>query len=176
MTDQSTVADDVLGKVTRKVLELYRRVLQGSVNLKRVHKILQMALEAPPKPNYEGSSWGSYILECEWSWDNTHREYATIGLEKCDSEIPFEQLLDPSTSDYQRENLLEMLNRVYDAQVPRHGSRCKLRFYRVLTRGFGFHPLDRESIPSEVGVLDVNLVLKPLFDFNDQGNPIPCKQ
>ncbi|MEK7139169.1 MAG: hypothetical protein AAB817_00530 [Patescibacteria group bacterium] len=93
MTTQHVVADDALGQISRKVWELMRRVLEGSVDPERTLALLQPALEGVPKSRDEGLNHGTYLLECRWSWDKSHSEFATIGLEKCDSGIPFEELL-----------------------------------------------------------------------------------
>jgi hypothetical protein len=176
MTTKHVVADDVLGRISRKVWELTRRVLEGSADPERVLAILQPAFEGVPKPNNEGCSHGTYLLESHWAWDSFHYEFATIGLEKGESDIPFEGLLDPLVPEEKKARLLKMLRRIYDAQISIPLSSKMRRLYRVLgARYFGYEPgcgldgtLKREAV-------DVHLILQPLFDFNDKGEPIPCK-
>ena len=175
-TQHNVVADDVLDKISRKVGELILRVLEGSVDPERTLALLQPALEDVPKPHDEGSSYGTYLLESRWSWDNSHNEFATIGLEKCDSDIPFEEFLNHSVSEEKKAYLLEMLKRIYEAQVPQHGGYKMLRLYRVLsTRYFGYSPGFGFDGTLERDAVDVHLILEPICEFTDKGEAIPCK-
>lgn len=166
MTTKHVVADDVLGKVSRRIWELIRRVLEGSVNPDRVRALLQLALEDIPKPRDERSNWGTYLLECRWEFDDLHLEVATVALEKSDWPIPFERLLDKATPRAQRDQLLVKLRRVYEAQVPIHGSHRMVRLYRVLSTVYFGHSLTTG---------DLHFILNPICDFDSKGNPIPCK-
>lgn len=175
MTTKHVVADDVLGKIGRRTWELMRRVLEGSTDHERAIALLQPALEGIPEPHDEGCSWGTYLLECYWAWDNFHFEFATIGLEKCDSAIPFEDLLNPVVPEEKKTLLLKMLKQIYEAQVPRHGSYQMLRLYRVLSRrNFGYRPGHDPGGTLERDAVDVHLILKPVCDFNKDGEPVPC--
>ncbi|MEK7509649.1 MAG: hypothetical protein AAB605_02970 [Patescibacteria group bacterium] len=176
MTTQHVVADDVLGKISRKVWELIRRVLEGSIDPERTLALLQPALEGVPRPHDGKSTRGTYLLESRWSWDNSHREFATIEVEECDLSIQFEDLLNPSASKGDKKWVLGKLKRIFEAQIPMHGGYKMIRLYRVLsTRHFGYSPgcgldgtLERETV-------DVHLILKPICEFADDGEPIPCK-
>ena len=175
MTTKHVVADDVLGKISRKVWELYRRVFEGSVDLGRVLFFLQEAIEGAPKSRQEESSWGTYLLENLWSWDNAHREFATICIEKCDSSIPPEEILNTSVPEEKKEWLLNHLKRLFYAQVPSHGLFKMVRLYRVAAMSY----FDYNPNWGQYGILsseevDVHLTLRPLFDFDENGNPVPC--
>lgn len=170
MTTKRVVADDLLGKIARKTWELTRRVLQGSLDPNRVLRLLQQILEGVPEPDFDGSTYGTYVLESHWAYDNTHTEFATIALEKSDSPIAFEEILNPSASTTDKENLLSILERIFRGHVPEGEM---VRLYRVLsTRTIGH---DGHNLPRTVGrVVDVHLIMKPICDFDEEHKPIPC--
>ncbi|MEK7139607.1 MAG: hypothetical protein AAB817_02810 [Patescibacteria group bacterium] len=174
MTTKHVVADDLLGQISRKVWELLRRILEGSVDPVRTMAIMQLAFEGVPQPLGKGSS--EYLLESRWSWDNSHQEFATIGLEECDSDVRFEDILDPTVSAEKKDKLLAMLRRIYEAQVPAHGGRKMLRLYRVCrTTYFGYSPGHGLDGRLEQDAVDIHFMLRPLFDFNDDGQLVPCQ-
>lgn len=176
MTALKAVADDVLGNIARKVWDLIRRIMEGSADPKRVLAILQWAQNGVPKPHNEGSSWGTYLLESSWAYDNSHREFATINLEKCDSDVPFEDILNSSVPDGTRLTLYRMLERIYEAQSPSHGSRKMVRLYRVLgVNHFGILPgINDEGVVFRTGAVDMHLVLLPICEFTSDSVPVPC--
>jgi hypothetical protein len=105
-------------------------------------------------------------------------------VEECDNtekRTP-ERLLDPSLPEYDKKRVLDHLKRIFEVQVPMHGSYRMTRLYRVLRHGFfGYQPgissrfkgvhVDGEL---ERDVVDFHLILNPICDFDDNGEPIPC--
>ncbi len=170
---RSVVADDVLGNLARKIHDLLRRVLEGSVAPNLASNIIQLALEGPPSvPDGGGSSYGIYILESTWCWDNDHTEYATICLEKCDSPIPFEDILNPKANTSDKAGLLEWLKRIHDAQEHGHGSHNMVRLYRLMkTKRINYG----QSIGLEnTQAIGVYFILSPICNFDNKNEPIPC--
>ena len=184
-SNKRVVADRTLGKLLRRFWELITRVKKGSVDSERALVMMQYAIEGVPEAHEsEGSSWGTYLLESEWSWDNSHQEFATINIEKCDVEEPFESIL--VASEEIRAKLLKYLTRVFDAQVPSHGSHNMLRLYRVVNRRcFGYNPSDHvwhtygptghDDTTKTRHIIEYHFFLKPICDFDADGNPIPCQ-
>ncbi len=176
MTLQDDRQDDVLDQISRKVWELIQNIVKGSVNLERVLTLLRPIVDDIPQPHDEGCSHGTYLLESRWSWDNSHNEIATISLEKCDSDIAFEELLNPLAPHDKKVRLLDMLKRIYTAQIPQHGGHKMRRLYRIIdTTHFGYDPDCGLNGTLQKDMVDLHLILKPLFDFNSEGQPIPCK-
>jgi hypothetical protein len=157
-------------------LELEKRFVGGMVNRERALDLMQLALENPPTPCENSSR--SYVLESSWAYDNAHREFFTYTLEYCDymdGRFSFDDLLDPKIPAERKKEFLHQLNLIYDKQVPGHGSRQMVRLYRVLEdRCFGrcSHDLNGEL---ERDVVDVHFILKPICDFDDKDEPIPCR-
>ncbi len=175
---EKVVADDILGKLSRKLRDLFTRVETGGVNPERAFFGIKIGAENQPEPKSEGCTLGTYILESLWSYDNFHREYATLTFEGSDVESGIEGLVGKNPSLYSSDDkwLIGQIRAVYNAQVPTHGSHKMLRLYRVVRENwFGYSPsgifdgrLERED-------LMLNLCLKPVCDFDLSGNPIPCK-
>ncbi|MFA5070363.1 MAG: hypothetical protein WC528_03715 [Patescibacteria group bacterium] len=179
MTTKHVVADDVLGRISRKVWELIRRVLEGSVDPKRSAEIVQLALEGVPEPRDEGSSWGTYVLELHWAWDNGHQEFVTIGIEKFDHPIPFERIIDSSAKQEDRDQLLRELkeaSRSIGLSAPM-GSPRMIRLYRVVRVDyFGWDPsLSFGTRLGREGAVDLHFILNPICDFDDDDKPIHCR-
>ena len=175
-TEKHVVAYDILGRISRKVLELIRRIGEGSASPSRAQALLQLAIEGIPEPHDEGSSWGTYVLESRWAWDNSHTEYVTLGLEKCDSPAPFEDLLNPLAPDEDKMNLLMALKAIYAAQIPQHGSHKMLRLYRVVRRQYhGYDPGIGLNGTLQQNAVDIHWVLKPICEFDDGDEPIACR-
>jgi hypothetical protein len=182
MTAKHVVADDTLGKIARKVWELNRRILEGSILPERTLAMLQWIIEGVPRPKISKEySGGTYLLESNWAFDHSHREFATFTLEEGTQPAP-EKILDPSLPEWERKWLLKTLKKIFDAQVPKHGSYRMTRLYRVLDRNFfGYQPgIEHHSQKAtmdgrlEQEVVDFHLILQPICDFDDDGNPIPC--
>lgn len=110
----------------------------------------------------------TYILECAWAWDHSHREYATLCLEEYEAEISFEEILNDSVDEDKKTYLLELLSNIFEGQIPSHGSSKMIRVYRVLESSFS------EEQDKDKHNADLHFVLEPLFDFDDNGKPIPC--
>lgn len=179
MTAKHVVADDVLGRIARKVSELFRRILEGSIDPDRTSALLQMVIEGVPKPHDEGASYGRYVLEIRWAWDSSHVEFATIGLERWQSYIPFEDILNPSAPEEAKAFLLEMLKNVYEAQTSGKKNVSKMvRLYRVLdVNYFGYLPgFGLEGTLDNRDAIDVHFILKPICEFDDNCEPIPCRK
>jgi len=173
MTTKHVVADDVLGKISRRIWELMRRILEGSTEPNRALFYLQQSLEGVPRPQ---SSYKNYLLESRWSWDGSHREFATVCLEPGDSEATFEDVLNPLIPEKNKRFILTLLKEIYDTQTPAYDGHKMLRVYQVLGRNFlGYSPGSGIDGTLNSNTVHLNFVLKPLFDFNDMGNPIPCK-
>ncbi len=121
---------------------------------------------ATRQDDFPGSSWGQYILESHWFYDQGHEEFATISIEKCDSDIPFEDLLAPEIPAGKKTWLLGTLKRLYELQAPGHGGRNMLRLYRIVTMS---HTAPGRSDH------ELRFILNPLFDFDKEGLPTACK-
>jgi hypothetical protein len=181
MTTKHVVADDILGKISRKVWELNRRVLEGSIDPERVLFMLQETIEGIPKPKILKEYGGTYLLESNWAFDHSHREFATFTLEEGTLLAP-EKILDSSLPKWEKKWFLETLKKIFDAQVPKDGCYRMTRLYRVLDQSFfGYQPgIEYHSQKAtmdgqlEREVIDFHLILQPICDFNDNGEPIPC--
>jgi len=184
MTAKHVVADDTLGKIARKVWELNRRILEGSIDPERTLDILQVAIEGAPDPQTAREWCGdTYVLESSWAYDHSHREFATFTLEECDNENKApERLLDSSLPEYDKKWILEHLKRIFEAQIPTHGSYRMTRLYRVFKHSFFGYQARYSSMFGDVhvdghlerDVVDFHLILQPICDFDDNGEPIPC--
>jgi len=170
------VSDNDLGEIARKYQKLVSGVLEGSIEKERALFILDLATMGIPKVREEERADGTYALQCKWTWDKSHYEMATISFEACDREILPEQMLNPDISKQKKERLLKMLKKIFMAQVSFTGSFRILRVYRVLsTRYFGFDPHHGvDGTLERLNTVDAHLILKPLFDFDENGKPIPC--
>lgn len=175
MTTKSVVADEVLAKFFIKMWELACRLLRApGFDYERALAIMQVALEGVPDGTRH-QLWGTYLLETKWNYDHFHNEFITIGLEECDSSIPFENLLDPKTSKAEKAELLERLHAIYDVHTPTHGGHKMLRLYRVLgTRFHGYEPGWGLDGTLKADAVDIHFILMPILDFDDEGEPIPC--
>ena len=163
-------------KFNKRRLELENRVAGGKVDVERAADLLQLALENPPTPCENSSR--TYVLESSWSYDNSHREFFTYTLEYCDymnGGFSFDDLLNPDVPMKRKKELFRKLIEIYNAQVPGHGCRNMLRLYRVLeNRVFGRSSTDLNG-ELERDVVDVHFILKPICDFDDDFDPIPCR-
>ncbi|MEK7511945.1 MAG: hypothetical protein AAB575_02920 [Patescibacteria group bacterium] len=170
------VEDDVRIKFNKTRLELENRVAGGKVDVERAADLLQLALENPPTPCENSSR--TYVLESSWSYDNSHREFFTYTLEYCDymnDGSSFDDLLNPDVPMKRKKELFRKLIEIYNAQVPGHGCRNMLRLYRVLeNRVFGRSSTDLNG-ELERDVVDVHFILKPICEFNDKGEVVPCR-
>jgi hypothetical protein len=167
MTTLHVVEDDVLGKVSKKIWELTRRILEGAVNPLRSMFYIQSALEGVPYPT---SLSYSYLIEGVWSGIETQRDFATITLETHGQNAPtvFEIMMTEHVPRLEKNHLLGLINKVWDAQVPNFGSRGRRHVYRILgTRHFGGIPNSKEV------TVERTFTLKPLFDIDEAGNPVP---
>ena len=171
------VKDDVLERFHVKRLELEQRFVSGKVEPERALDLMQLALENPPAPCENSSR--TYVLESSWAYDNSHREFFTYTLEYCDymnDGFSFDDLFDLTLLPARKKDeFMERLNDIFNPQVPGHGSRKMIRLYRVLeNRCFGrcSHDLNGEL---ERDAVDVHFILKPICDFDDKGEPIPCR-
>ncbi|HSV94754.1 MAG TPA: hypothetical protein VLH94_02115 [Spirochaetia bacterium] len=164
MAKVPVVTDEILGKNVKKFYELMHQTVEGKIDSHRVFHFLDLPLQKKSL-----SSSKTYILESRWVWDNSHHEYATICLEDYESKISFEDILNPPTSEEQKKFLLRQLKNIFDAQVPTHGSYKMLRVYRVLN-DFSSHGVFEND-----NITDLHFILKPIFDFDDKGNPVPVQ-
>lgn len=166
------VADDILGKLTRKFWEMLRRVLEGSIMSERASFFLQRALESPSTrrlPPGPGDV-AVYLLQCRWSYDKRNYEFATISLEwGGDGTVFFEDLFKPDLSSDNRTFLMNTLQRLYNAQIPDHGSRKMLRLYRVLNRHY--FGIDDETTEN-AQLRDIHFSLELVCEFGENGELI----
>lgn len=178
MTERKrTVPDDVLGKVGRRIFDLGRRILEGGVDPKRSEFFLQLALENEVRRDWgEGGSWGTYVLESHWSWDNRHYDFATFGLEKDMWKIRCEDLLSPSVDQNDKDELCKFLRELAEAHgaAPSHSLRM-VRLYRVAGANyFGISPNMNFGM-LEWEVVDIHFTLLPICDFDKDGKPVSYK-
>jgi hypothetical protein len=161
------------GSVGGKIIEKLSRLI-GKLNKltdpERTLALLDLLLtDTPDTFSGEIPSYKTYVLESAWTYDHLHTEFATICIEELD--IPFEELTSPYLSHFNKAFILGRLTEIYKVQVPHHGNRKMVRLYRVLDeRTFGFlgDSLVRDAV-------DVHFVLKPICDFDKNGNPVPCE-
>ncbi|MDD5749466.1 MAG: hypothetical protein PHO91_01605 [Patescibacteria group bacterium] len=171
MTAKNAVADDVLGRITRKLLDLLRRILEGSVETTRASFFIQRAIENPPTPKTPGpGEAGIYVLESYWCYDKANYDFATISLEwGGEPTWFFEDLLKEDISEDARGFLLRTLRRIYEAQIPDHGRRRMMRLYRVSYRNC------LGNFEGSLGrpLRDLHFSLEPVCEFDEQGEPLP---
>ena len=60
------------GEIQVQADKLVTEVIEGSIDPKRASALIQLALRKIPEPRDEGSSYGTYVLEHHWAWDNAH--------------------------------------------------------------------------------------------------------
>lgn len=171
---EQSVVDDKLGRFTRRATDLICRVVEGSVDIERAKFGVEIGIENPPTEKFERGSWGPYLVETHWAWDQPHREFFTISIEKCDSVYGLEKMLDLEPKD--QDKLLDIIWEVYKKHVPSHGSRKIVRVYQIMrTDWFGYKNV---GVDGEINRPDpmLNFQLKPLFDFADGDERLtPCK-
>jgi hypothetical protein len=176
MTERKrAVPDDILGKVSRKIFDLGRRLLERGADPKRAEFFVQLALESEPRADWGHSScsWGMYVLESQWSWDNSHYDFATFSLEKCYNPIGCEKLLDPDTPQKEKDRLLEEIKKLHNAQMIGPGPRM-VRLYRVVSANyFGTNPSTNFG-QLERNMADIHFSLLPICNFDKDGKPVPC--
>lgn len=163
MTTRHVVADDILGKITRKVWELFRRILEGTIDHERTSAMLQLTLQGTPSS--EGEVWiqGSYILETHWSWDKSHREFISRDIEL--HNFGGEE----KTPDEIREAVFEW----YRAIRRERGGGEIVRLYRVLwTDYFGLNTFQGIHGTLTRDIVEAHVVLLPICEFRE-GEPIP---
>lgn len=165
------VADDALGRITRKLWDLLRRVLEGSVVVERASFFIQRAIENPPTAKRPGpGDVAIYVLESYWAYDKANYDLATITLEWGGEEtLFFEDLFRADLSSNGRTYLMGTLRRVYEAQIPDHCRRKMMRLYRVGYRNcFG-----RFEGPPARTLSDIHFSLEPICEFTEHGEPVP---
>ena len=175
MTERKrTVADDVLGKVSRRILDLGRRILEGGVDPDRASFFVAAAQAVPgERLDVSGCTIGDYVLECRWAWDNSHTAFATIALEKSEYKYGFEALLDSSTPKADWDALMKLLRDMCSRQCG--GPKPEMvRLYKVLDeRYLGINPSVNFSRELKRPVVDLHFVLKPIIWFDGTGSPMP---
>ena len=174
MTIKHVVSSNDLGEITRKFHKIVDGIFKGSIETERALFFLELATSGIPKVQEKEWADGTYALQCEWTGGKHHYELATISFEE--EYISPEQVLNPEASEQKKEKLIEILREIFEAQVSFEDSYKMLRVYRVLSiRYFGFDPHHGvDGILERLDTVDVHLILKPLFDFNEEGKPIPC--
>jgi len=172
MTAKNAVADDVLGRITRKFMDLLRRTLEGSANAARVSFFLQRAIENPPNAWRPGrNECAVYILESSWRDCRNDYEFATITMASChEGALFFEDLLREDLTSDNRKYLMKRLEPAFSQFT--HGSSFVrwrvLRLYRVSSRNcFG----DSEGVLTRT-LTDIHFTLKPICEFTGHG-PVP---
>jgi hypothetical protein len=167
MTTKYVVADDVLGKVYRRMAELTRRILEDSVSPDRSMFYLQTAIEGI------SNSWvmrATYLIE---SFPRDHfeeREFATLTLPNFGENDPvlFECILTEHVPRKTKQPLLDMLDKLYEAQFTEQARGGRRRVSRILRSAGAAEMIDRQPRFERV------FTYKPLFDLDEQGNPVPC--
>lgn len=165
-----------LAGIKKGARKIYRKIREGVIDLYRVRYFFRLILDKIPEIRDELSTSRTYLLESEWVFDHHEWDYATINLEGTDEPgWSYEDLIAGRCSGSQKESLLRKLRGIFEAQVFTPGSYQMVRLYRVLgQRHCGLNAGCAPDYPSR-DVIDFHLFLKPLCDFDKEGNPIPCK-
>lgn len=178
MTVRKSVADDVLGRITRKFVDLVRRLTakRKPLDPERTLHIMQLAADGTPDKQYSNSQV-DYVLECGWSWDNSHVEFITICVEGCDREwLCFDRLVDPTLPEKVKKNAMDVLVRMCNGISTGPGSAYMKRLYEITyQRFYGYSPHSGLKGTVTKNMVDMHTVLKPICEFDDKDNPIPCK-
>lgn len=167
----------LMKEVLDKIEELEERVVgRGEeLDLQRVLFFLRLVLEGIPREIQSNVCRGIYVLESSWCFDGSNKEFATVTLEVADADGGYESMLEPDFPAAEKEKLMGFLSRLFEGQVPRHGNYRMNRVYKVIgQRSRGLNLIFPAGL-LEDGVVDLALVMKPLFEFDEKGNPVPCK-
>lgn len=106
------------------------------------------------------------ILEVSWVWDHFNTEIATISYED------YEKLEDRFENGLPNEHLMNDLKKVFDV-IDRsiQGKGKMVRLYRIISPDYGciarLNPKD--------GIVDLNLKLQAICEFDSDNRPIPLK-
>lgn len=170
-------------RITTREMARIRKILEKSADPERANEILNLALRKAPEDYGRGRIYGDYVLEVYWCWDHSHYEFATICVENFSDEL-FEDLLNPLTPEEVKNRLLADLDYVFRPLVAMMGKAERIRLYRVIrTDYFGYSPgtSGHYTPPGrkvrgcfEREVVEIHFTLKPLFDFDENGQPVPC--
>jgi len=158
------VADGIIGRLTRKFCDLVERIRKNIIDHKRVYFFMQRAAENPPKdiPFYD------YVLQIHWSWDHHHHEFITIVGEEY--ETPFEDMV---KTDEGRSEIKRMVGRIVK-QYGTFSAADPIRIYRVHTKNYFNLDLSMGLTGKVSGeFVDVHLQMKPIIEFDKEGNPMP---
>ena len=160
---RSEVANDVVGKISKKFFDLMRRLLWNSegkaLDPERVMWFLQRAGEGVP---YNSRHFGRsiYLLECRRHENLLVSEYYPIVL--TDDSIGFESYF-KSTIKENRYSLTNKINHAFES-IPRHPSLDMWMLSKVLG-------CDRSNLENHGKVMDLHFILQPIMKFVD-GKPI----
>lgn len=167
----------LMKEVLDKIEELEERAVgRGEeLNLSRALFFLHLALEGIPGEVQSNVCRGTYVLESSWCFDGSNKEFATITLEVADSEGGYESMLDPDFPSAEKEKLMGFLRRTFEGQVPTHGGYRMNRVFKIVRPRYrGLNTIFGDG-RIEDEVVDLVFIMKPLFEFNEKGDPVPCK-
>lgn len=177
--DHKTVTGDFLERIVHLFADLITRVTATTKPLdpERTIHILQIAADGTPQARYGANSQVDYVLECGWAWDNGHTEFFTISVEECDRDyLCFDRLLDATLPQKQKREAMEVLLRMFRGIYTGAGSPHMNRLYEITSQEFyGYSPGSGLKGTVTSGMVDMHMVLKPICEFDDNNNPIPCE-
>ncbi len=162
------------------VIAKIRKALDKTKDPKRLTEFLASVVMADASARYspDNCNIGTYALELYWCWDSAHYQLFTFDVETCHNVMPLERILNTPKEDERRKDalwfLLETKNHYTEkAMPPGAQGKCKIiRVSRVIKGtelGIDLNERSLTRIP-----FSIHYVLEPLFEFNNQGEPIPC--
>lgn len=109
-----------------------------------------------------------YVLEFHWSWDKYHTDFATMSVEEFNLDSQkIKDLEDPDGLGRHEHFILRQFKKIAEIQngCAMAGPRfTAMTIYRVIATKTTSEKIENKTVSFE---------LKPIFRFNDNGNPIP---
>ncbi|MFA5124790.1 MAG: hypothetical protein WC473_03125 [Patescibacteria group bacterium] len=118
-----------------------------------------------------------YMLVTYWCWDHFHNEYSTIAIEM-DSETDesIESVFDSNAPHYLKNYLIGILKSIFDTRERSSnismGKGKMIRLFKIVGSNgcpFGISPIPNHDCKE----WKIGFTLKPICDFDRDGNPIP---
>jgi hypothetical protein len=124
-------------------------------------------------------AYAVYVLEVEWSWDHSNREFATLTVEGTEGnryEPEFEKLLDPTFPPERKVSMLDELRRVTSALNRSAMGEARMRcLYRVTDYdGVAVRPVHPAALDAGHAVM-MQMWLQPICRFDADGAPVAAQ-
>jgi len=158
-----------LNNFDEKVKQVRQKIIDGKIDPDRAIAILSFVTD----PICEDST--QYLIQNNWSWDNSHTDFATLSLEKGSNPIcDLTHLLNPNESEYEKKSIVSFFRHISNKQ---NGCPMALPSLENLFRvvGIHFYGFNDYGLHAEVtsNLVDVHLTLRPICKFDEKDNPIP---